>query len=136
MSKDKKIEMKKIKNIIIFLVLFFISFILSKTEILDVKIGTVIIFVSYIMININFIDFYFDSKRTKTLLYIFLIGNILYFSLASFSLKAILYYLIWMWGINYFVIKNEGKQKVNYVIEYNLIYTIFAILNIGILVFI
>lgn len=136
MSKDKKIEMKKIKNIIIFLVLFFISFILSKTEILDVKIGTVIIFISYIMININFIDFYFDSKRTKTLLYIFLIGNILYFSLASFSLKAILYYLIWMWGINYFVIKNEGKQKVNYVIEYNLIYTIFAILNIGILVFI
>ena len=136
MSKDKKIEMKKIKNIIIFLVLFFISFILSKTEILDVKIGTVIIFISYIMININFIDFYFDSKRTKTLLYIFLIGNILYFSLASFSLKAILYYLTWMWGINYFVIKNEGKQKVNYVIEYNLIYTIFAILNIGILVFI
>ncbi len=136
MSKDKKIEMKKIKNIIIFLVLFFISFILSKAEILDVKIGTVIIFISYIMININFIDFYFDSKRTKTLLYIFLIGNILYFSLASFSLKAILYYLIWMWGINYFVIKNEGKQKVNYVIEYNLIYTIFAILNIGILVFI
>lgn len=136
MSKDKKIEMKKIKNIIIFLVLFFISFVLSKTEILDVKIGTVIIFISYIMININFIDFYFDSKRTKTLLYIFLIGNILYFSLASFSLKAILYYLIWMWGINYFVIKNEGKQKVNYVIEYNLIYTIFAILNIGILVFI
>lgn len=136
MSKDKKIEMKKIKNIIIFLVLFFISFILSKTEILDVKIGTVIIFISYIMININFIDFYFDSKRTKTLLYIFLIGNILYFSIASFSLKAILYYLIWMWGINYFVIKNEGKQKVNYVIEYNLIYTIFAILNIGILVFI
>ena len=136
MSKDKKIEMKKIKNIIIFLVLFFISFILSKTEILDVKIGTVIIFISYIMININFIDFYFDSKRTKTLLYIFLIGNILYFSLASFSLKAILYYLIWMWGINYLVIKNEGKQKVNYVIEYNLIYTIFAILNIGILVFI
>ncbi len=136
MSKDKKIEMKKIKNIIIFLVLFFISFILSKTEILDVKIGTVIIFISYIMININFIDFYFDSKRTKTLLYIFLIGNILYFSLASFSLKAILYYLIWMWGINYFVIKNEGKQQVNYVIEYNLIYTIFAILNIGILVFI
>ena len=136
MNKDKKIEMKKIKNIIIFLVLFFISFILSKTEILDVKIGTVIIFISYIMININFIDFYFDSKRTKTLLYIFLIGNILYFSLASFSLKAILYYLIWMWGINYFVIKNEGKQKVNYVIEYNLIYTIFAILNIGILVFI
>ena len=136
MSKDKKIEMKKIKNIIIFLVLFFISFILSKTEILDVKIGTVIIFISYIMININFIDFYFDSKRTKTLLYIFLIGNILYFSLASFSLKAILYYLIWMWGINYFGIKNEGKQKVNYVIEYNLIYTIFAILNIGILVFI
>ena len=132
MSKDKKIEMKKIKNIIIFLVLFFISFILSKTEILDVKIGTVIIFISYIMININFIDFYFDSKRTKTLLYIFLIGNILYFSIASFSLKAILYYLIWMWGINYFVIKNEGKQKVNY----NLIYTIFAILNIGILVFI
>lgn len=136
MSKDKKIEVKKIKNIIIFLVLFFISFILSKTEILDVKIGTVIIFISYIMININFIDFYFDSKRTKTLLYIFLIGNILYFSIASFSLKAILYYLIWMWGINYFVIKNEGKQKVNYVIEYNLIYTIFAILNIGILVFI
>ena len=136
MSKDKKIEMKKIKNIIIFLVLFFISFILSKTEILDVKIGTVIIFISYIMININFIDFYFDSKRTKTLLYIFLIGNILYFSLASFSLKAILYYLIWMWGISYFVIKNEGKQQVNYVIEYNLIYTIFAILNIGILVFI
>ena len=136
MSKDKKIETKTIKNIIIFLVLFFISFVLSKTEILDVKIGTVIIFISYIMININFIDFYFDSKRTKTLLYIFLIGNILYFSLASFSLKAILYYLIWMWGINYFVIKNEGKQKVNYVIEYNLIYTIFAILNIGILVFI
>ena len=136
MSKDKKIEMKKIKNIIIFLVLFFISFILSKAEILDVKIGTVIIFISYIMININFIDFYFDSKRTKTLLYIFLIGNILYFSLASFSLKAILYYLIWMWGINYFVIKNEGRQKINYVIEYNLIYTIFAILNIGILVFI
>ena len=136
MSKDKKIEVKKIKNIIIFLVLFFISFILSKTEILDVKIGTVIIFISYIMININFIDFYFDSKRTKILLYLFLIGNILYFSIASFSLKAILYYLIWMWGINYFVIKNEGKQKVNYVIEYNLIYTIFAILNIGILVFI
>lgn len=136
MSKDKKIEVKKIKNIIIFLILFFISFILSKAEILDVKIGTVIIFILYIMININFIDFYFDSKRTKTLLYIFLIGNILYFSLASFSLKAILYYLIWMWGINYFVIKNEGKQKVNYVIEYNLIYTIFAILNIGILVFI
>ena len=136
MSKDKKIEMKKIKNIIIFLVLFFISFILSKTEILDVKIGTVIIFISYIIININFIDFYFDSKRTKILLYLFLIGNILYFSIASFSLKAILYYLIWMWGINYFVIKNEGRQKVNYVIEYNLIYTIFALLNIGILVFI
>ncbi len=136
MSKDKKIEVKKIKNIIIFLILFFISFILSKAEILDVKIGTVIIFISYIIININFIDFYFDSKRTKILLYLFLIGNILYFSIASFSLKAILYYLIWMWGINYFVIKNEGRQKVNYVIEYNLIYTIFAILNIGILVFI
>lgn len=136
MSKDKKIEVKKIKNIIIFLILFFISFILSKAEILDVKIGTVIIFISYIIININFIDFYFDSKRTKILLYLFLIGNILYFSIASFSLKAILYYLIWMWGISYFVIKNEGKQKVNYVIEYNLIYTIFAILNIAILVFI
>ena len=136
MSKDKKIEVKKIKNIIIFLILFFISFILSKAEILDVKIGTVIIFISYIIININFIDFYFDSKRTKILLYLFLIGNILYFSIASFSLKAILYYLIWMWGINYFVIKNEGRQKVNYVIEYNLIYTIFALLNIGILVFI
>ena len=90
MSKDKKIEVKKIKNIIIFLILFFISFILSKAEILDVKIGTVIIFISYIIININFIDFYFDSKRTKILLYLFLIGNILYFSIASFSLKAIL----------------------------------------------
>ena len=56
MSKDKKIEVKKIKNIIIFLILFFISFILSKAEILDVKIGTVIIFILYIMININFID--------------------------------------------------------------------------------
>ncbi len=136
MSKDKKIEMKKIKNIVIFFIVFLISFILSKMNILNTQIGVLIIFISYIMININFIDFYFDSKRTKTLLYIFLIGNILYFSLASFSLKAILYYLIWMWGINYFVIKNEGKQKVNYVIEYNLIYTIFAILNIGILVFI
>ena len=136
MSKDKKIEVKKIKNIIIFLVIFFMSFILSKVNVLIVQIGVLFIFISYIIININFIGFYFDSKRTKTLLYLFLIGNILYFSLASFSLKAILYYLIWMWGINYFVIKNEGRQKVNYVIEYNLIYTIFAILNIGILVFI
>ena len=136
MSKDKKIEDKKIKNIIIFLVIFFMSFILSKVNVLNVQIGVLFIFISYIIININFIGFYFDSKRTKTLLYLFLIGNILYFSLASFSLKAILYYLIWMWGINYFVIKNEGRQKVNYVIEYNLIYTIFAILNIGILVFI
>ena len=136
MSQDKKIEVKKIKNIIIFLVIFFMSFILSKVNILNAQIGVLFIIISYIIINVNFIGFYFDSKRTKTLLYLFLIGNILYFSLASFSLKAILYYLIWMWGINYFVIKNEGRQKINYVIEYNLIYTIFAILNIGILVFI
>lgn len=136
MSKDKKIEVKKIKNIIIFIVLFFMSFILSKVNVLNSQIGVLFIFIFYIIININFIDFYFDSKRTKILLYLFLIGNILYFSIASFSLKAILYYLIWMWGISYFVIKNEGKQQVNYVIEYNLIYTIFAGLNMGLLLFI
>ena len=136
MSKDKKIEVKKLKNIIIFIVLFFMSFILSKVNVLNSQIGVLFIFISYIIININFIDFYFDSKRTKILLYLFLIGNILYFSIASFSLKAILYYLIWMWGISYFVIKNEGKQQVKYVIEYNLIYTIFAGLNMGLLLFI
>ena len=86
MGKDKKIEVKKIKNIIIFIVLFFMSFILSKVNVLNSQIGVLFIFISYIIININFIDFYFDSKRTKILLYLFLIGNILYFSIASFSL--------------------------------------------------
>ena len=72
MSKDKKIEVKKIKNIIIFLVIFFMSFILSKVNILNAQIGVLFIIISYIIINVNFIGFYFDSKRTKTLLYLFL----------------------------------------------------------------
>ncbi|RRD40054.1 phospholipid phosphatase [Leptotrichia sp. OH3620_COT-345] len=135
MAVEKKQENKKNIMPLILILLWGCVFLLMKSNIIKIYVGTFILTLLYIYLNFNLINIYFLSKRTTFKIYVFMLLDLIYFLRGSFNLFSIMIYLISMTVLVFLIMKDEGKNELSKIYQFAGFYTVLKVIFILMLVF-
>lgn len=132
MRRQEEIEklQKKIKNLFIYVLLFIVSIIMYKINLIKIGLAVSITSFIYVCVNYNIINIFFNSKRSKIKLYFSVIIELIYFFLNAFTLTMIGYYIILVCALIYMLREDEGRENINKILQFIGIYTLIKIIYI------